>query len=116
MLRPGAQAGDHEEGEKRGEPRRRAEAEEADGREERSDGQDARLTAALGQEARRDLEEREGAGVGGAEQADLRKGKGEFPRPHGEERVEEAGAAVVQEVDGTARSQGGPSAAGVHGA
>lgn len=107
MLGACAQAADHQKNEERNESRRGADAEKADGREERSGGQDARLAPAFRQVPRRDLEQGERPGVSGPQQADLREGEGELARPHGEENVQEVGTSVVQEVDGAACGERG---------
>ena len=105
MLRPGPQAADHQERQERNKSSRRADAEESDRGEERSGGQHPGFAPAFGEEPRGNLEQGQRAGVPGAEQPHLRKGERELARPHREERVEEIGTAVVQEVDGAARGQ-----------
>ena len=115
MLRPGPQAADHQERQERNKSSRRADAEESDRGEERSGGQHPGFAPAFGEEPRGNLEQGQRAGVPGAEQPHLRKGERELTRPHREERVEEIGTAVVQEVDGAARGQGRARVALAHG-
>ena len=114
VLGAGTQAAEHQKGEKEREATGRAEAEEADRRDERPGRQDARLAPALGQESRRHLKEGERTGIPGAQQPDLREGKRELARPHREEDIKEVGAAIVQEVDDAARNECGAGSAWAH--
>jgi len=112
VLDARAEPGGDETAEERRVASREARRDEAERRGGRARREQPGLAPALREETGRDLERGHAVAVGRAQQADLRKGEAELPRPDREEDVEDVREAVVDEVRAAGGTEHGPGAAG----
>ena len=100
MLDAGAEPGQHEAGEQRGEAARESGGEEAEGGDRGARGEEPRLAPALREDPRGDLKGGHAPAVYRPEQAHLAVGQAELRGPDREQEIDDVGEAVVHEVDG----------------
>ena len=105
MLESGADAGEEDEQEQRQEAVGKAEPDESDTRRQRSQRQEQTLTPSLRQQTRRNLQQRRGRTVRGADHRNLGIRQAERFAQQRQQRVEHIDQPVVQHMHATNRGE-----------